>query len=84
MCDPRAIKWRETGIKYGYPECCITFFCDKFDELVEIHTKRQQEMNADLYIVSILSRCVPCDKCYSIILRNAEEISRRFTIQRRI
>ena len=72
--------WKRRGEYFGYPRCCIDFFCDNFDDLGDIHNKREKEIGA-LYLAFIGMSHVPCPKCYATLVRQKEYMKKYFIIK---
>jgi hypothetical protein len=76
------VTFKERGIYYGYPECCINFFEDDNKKLEEINKQRLKELGI-IYKVFIMLYCVPCPKCYAVLLRNSKSVQKWFEIKNR-
>lgn len=55
--------WRDWGVYFGYPKCCIKDFCTRGYKM----TKEQEEVNKNLGFV-------PCPSCSKKILEGKETL----------
>ncbi len=81
MCNFKSKEiYKSRGTYYGYPECCVNFFCDHKDELDDINKGRSKELGI-LYGLFMTMFCVPCPKCYAVLLRKKKETLEDVTIK---
>ena len=66
------------GKQFGYPNCCVTYFANR-DDLAKINKLRSQQLGS-IYNLFLTMYCVPCPKCYNILLRNKEDTLKMFKI----
>jgi len=75
------------GLYCGYPKCCVEFFADVFYndfpdfDILDMHEEREKEIGEYYHIFTMLY-CVPCPKCYSVLVRNIQNAKDYFKIKR--
>lgn len=71
----------EAGTYFGYPKCCVDFFAQD-NNLGEMNKNRVMEMGT-LYFMFTSMMCIPCDKCYKVLLRRKDYVDAWFEVKRK-
>lgn len=69
----------EAGKYYGYPECCVRYFANT-EDIKGINLERAEEIGP-MYHAYVTMFCVPCPKCYAVLLRNKKQFDNAFSIE---